>query len=204
MGIKGTVIVAPVVHHDALLGQHDEIMSYALDREIVDQLSVRIEALARGRSNLDDDQRRVERHRVGAQLASALNRRIGFADCVLVDDDPYAISEHCARQFSPSYRVSKRSRDRKLHQIVPHALGCHHQDLAIDQLVAPLRLSFRPSEELRYLHALLGQGNRHRSTSPNTISSEPSTAETSASMWPLQRKSIACRCAKPGARILHL
>ena len=25
----------------------------------------------------------------------------------------------------------------------------------------------------------------HRSTSPNTMSSEPSTAETSASMWPL-------------------
>src|SRR5262245_8523151 len=44
----------------------------------------------------------------------------------------------------------------------------------------------------------------HRSTSPNTISSEPSTADTSASMCPRQRKSIACRCAKPGALILHL
>src|SRR5580704_17447834 len=44
----------------------------------------------------------------------------------------------------------------------------------------------------------------HRSTSPNTISSEPSTAETSASMWPRHMKSIACRWAKPGARILHL
>ena len=43
-----------------------------------------------------------------------------------------------------------------------------------------------------------------RSTSPNTMSSEPRMAETSASMWPRQRKSIACRCAKPGARILHL
>src|SRR5438876_10554109 len=44
----------------------------------------------------------------------------------------------------------------------------------------------------------------HRSTSPNTISSEPRMAETSASKWSLQMKSIACRCAKPGARILHL
>ena len=31
----------------------------------------------------------------------------------------------------------------------------------------------------------------HRSTSPNTISSEPRMAETSASMWPRHRKSIA-------------
>src|SRR6185437_11733834 len=29
------------------------------------------------------------------------------------------------------------------------------------------------------------QGSSHRSTSPNTMSSEPSTAETSASIWPL-------------------
>src|SRR6185369_8654958 len=48
------------------------------------------------------------------------------------------------------------------------------------------------------------QSGVHRSTSPNTISSEPSTADTSASMWPRQRKSIAWRWAKPGARILHL
>ena len=43
----------------------------------------------------------------------------------------------------------------------------------------------------------------HRSTSPNTMSSEPRIADTSASMWPRLRKSIACRCAKPGARILQ-
>src|SRR5690349_24539336 len=44
----------------------------------------------------------------------------------------------------------------------------------------------------------------YRSTSPNTMSSEPRIAETSASRWPRQMKSIDCRCAKPGARILHL
>src|ERR1700674_90920 len=42
-----------------------------------------------------------------------------------------------------------------------------------------------------------------RSTSPNTMSMEPSTAEMSASMWPRQRKSMADRCGKPGARILQ-
>ena len=42
-----------------------------------------------------------------------------------------------------------------------------------------------------------------RSTSPKTMSREPRMAETSASMWPLHRKSIACRCAKPGARSLQ-
>ena len=44
----------------------------------------------------------------------------------------------------------------------------------------------------------------HRSISPNTMSSEPRIAETSASMWPRVKKSMACRCAKEGARILHL
>src|SRR5882757_2250421 len=47
-------------------------------------------------------------------------------------------------------------------------------------------------------------GWHQRSTSPNTMSSEPRIAETSASRWPRQMKSIACRWAKPGARILHL
>ena len=47
------------------------------------------------------------------------------------------------------------------------------------------------------------QRRPHRSTSPNTISSEPRIAETSASMWPRHMKSIAWRWAKPGARILQ-
>src|SRR4029077_7634461 len=44
----------------------------------------------------------------------------------------------------------------------------------------------------------------HRSISPNTISSDPMIAETSANMWPHVRKSMAERWAKEGARILHL
>ena len=44
----------------------------------------------------------------------------------------------------------------------------------------------------------------HRSTSPNTMSIEPRMADTSASMWPRVRKSIACKWANDGARILHL
>ena len=43
----------------------------------------------------------------------------------------------------------------------------------------------------------------HRSTSPNTMSREPRTAETSASMWPRQMWSMAWRWAKPGALILQ-
>ena len=42
------------------------------------------------------------------------------------------------------------------------------------------------------------------SISPNTMSSEPMIAETSASMCPRLKKSIACRWANEGARILHL
>ena len=45
--------------------------------------------------------------------------------------------------------------------------------------------------------------NAHRSISPNTMSSEPRMAETSASMWPRFIQSMACRCGKPGARILQ-
>ena len=43
----------------------------------------------------------------------------------------------------------------------------------------------------------------HRSTSPNTTSIEPTMAQTSASMWPFDMKSVAWRWAKPGARILQ-
>jgi hypothetical protein len=43
-----------------------------------------------------------------------------------------------------------------------------------------------------------------RSISPNTMSSEPMIAETSASICPRLKKSIACRWANDGARILHL
>src|SRR5215813_8176506 len=55
---------------------------------------------------------------------------------------------------------------------------------------APVSTSWRPS----------GQ----RSISPNTMSSEPMIAATSASICPRLRKSIACRWANDGARILHL
>ena len=43
-----------------------------------------------------------------------------------------------------------------------------------------------------------------RSISPNTMSSEPMIAETSASICPRLKKPIACRWANDGARILHL
>src|SRR3984957_14779704 len=67
----------------------------------------------------------------------------------------------------------------------------------------------RPFEILRRegeaRRLLLGEtAHAHRSTSPKTMSIEPKIAEISASMCPRERKSIACKCAKLGARILHL
>ena len=58
-----------------------------------------------------------------------------------------------------------------------------------------------PSPWWRYSAA---KRDGHRSISPNTMSSEPMIAATSPSMCPRVRKSIACKCAKDGARILHL
>src|SRR5262249_6828576 len=58
-----------------------------------------------------------------------------------------------------------------------------------------------PSPWWRYSASKL---DGHRSISPNTMSSEPMIAATSASMCPRVRKSIAERCANEGARILHL
>src|SRR5262249_38745227 len=43
----------------------------------------------------------------------------------------------------------------------------------------------------------------YRSISPKTMSIEPITATRSASMWPAHMKSVACRKANPGARILQ-
>ena len=43
----------------------------------------------------------------------------------------------------------------------------------------------------------------HRSHSPNTMSAAPSTAVTSASMWPFIMKSIACKWLNAVGRILQ-
>src|SRR5262249_24783582 len=71
-------------------------------------------------------------------------------------------------------------------------------------LLRPGEILFVEREILRLHFRWSKAANAHRSTSPNTISIDPRMADTSASMWPRQRKSMACRCAKPGARILHL
>ena len=74
-----------------------------------------------------------------------------------------------------------------------------------DLVLGPIEVLGREGEALGLQRGLGEAANGHqRSTSPNTMSSEPRIADTSASMYPLQRKSIAWRCAKPGARIWHL
>src|SRR6188474_605370 len=73
-----------------------------------------------------------------------------------------------------------------------------------DLFLRPGKVVLAEGEILRLQFGRSETPDAHRSTSPNTMSIEPRMAETSASMWPRVRKSIACRCAKPGARILHL
>src|SRR5690606_41598863 len=50
---------------------------------------------------------------------------------------------------------------------------------------------------------LLAQLLDHRSTSPNTMSSEPRMAESSASMWPRFIQSMACSERQHWAEILQ-
>src|SRR2546428_13864510 len=53
---------------------------------------------------------------------------------------------------------------------------------------------------LTFLPGAGARRDRHRSIAPNARASEPMIAETSASMCPRVRKSIACKCANEGAR----
>src|SRR5262249_2561556 len=105
--------------------------------------------------------------------------------------------------------------DRRFRQPAAMLFLCAPEQRNDRRLLAAFRIFgdflFRPGEirlvkgEILRLHFRGCKAtNTHRSTSPNTISIEPRMADTSASMWPRQRKSMACRCAKPGARILHL
>ena len=75
-------------------------------------------------------------------------------------------------------------------------------------LIAPQRRNAAATRRAGFLREGLGHTNAtagdQRSISPNTMSSEPRIAETSASICPRLKKSIACRWANDGARILHL
>src|ERR1700688_1071158 len=103
--------------------------------------------------------------------------------------------------------------DRLLRQPAAGLLLRPPQDRDHGGLLAAFRifgdLRFGPGQILgregKARRLLLGKAaHAHRSTSPNTISMLPRIAEMSASMWPRHRKSMACKWAKPGARILHL
>src|SRR5690242_19321777 len=94
----------------------------------------------------------------------------------------------------------------QLHR-APHELIVFLQD-ELKERISDLRLGDLETlcEIARHGRLVLREGRRchegcceshsneqfHRSTSPKTMSSEPRMADTSASMWPLQRKSIAC------------
>src|SRR5262249_23216431 len=148
----------------------------------------------------------------------------GLPGLVVVDDHCHAIGKNRARQAGPLYGVTECPKDRPFHQGVSCPLWRHRHDLSPHQLVAAARLGGRPGQELGDGHppgfGLRGHSTSipqfvvfqapgeparttYRSISPNTMSMEPRMADTSASMWPLLRKSMAARCGKPGARILQ-
>src|SRR6185437_10441334 len=61
----------------------------------------------------------------------------------------------------------------------------------------------REGEALGLIDRRIAGGPAHRSMLPNTMSIEPMIATMSASMWPLPMKSVLCRKAKSGKRILQ-
>src|SRR3546814_6866936 len=85
-----------------------------------------------------------------------------------------------------------------------HGAGLAAGRILRENLGDPALALRRPGEGRRLQSGLGDNLAAHRSISPNTMSSEPMIATVSASMWPLERKSMAARKAKPGARILHL
>src|SRR6266496_2015127 len=130
------------------------------------------------------------------------------------------ISEVKLRFFhSRRNTIGRSSSPYRPHRSLPHAAlirpysldACALETPAVQHRRGPGRLApeaaadaaqfQHPSPWWRYSAAKL---DGHRSISPNTMSSEPMIAETSASICPRVRKSIACKCANEGARILHL
>src|SRR5690606_26508780 len=71
-----------------------------------------------------------------------------------------------------------------------------------DRCLHPLLILGREGKRLGLL-GVKTTDSHQRSISPNTMSREPRIADTSASMCPLERKSMAARWAKLGARILQ-
>src|SRR6266404_8403307 len=97
-----------------------------------------------------------------------------------------------------------------LHRAAPNpepalgSAGLHPAQAAGRHRDKACRFSPRGSRSCSYLQCHLQTSGGQRSISPNTMSSEPMIAATSASICPRLKKSIACRCANDGARILHL
>src|SRR4029079_431070 len=99
----------------------------------------------------------------------------------------------------PAARLLLRAPEHRNNRRLLTALGIFR-----DLFLRPGKVVLAEGKILRLHFGRCEAADAQRSTSPNTNSIEPRMAETSASIWPRVRKSIACRCAKPGARILHL
>jgi len=77
--------------------------------------------------------------------------------------------------------------------------GCLFHQLEFGRLLNR-KIGWQCALRMRAIYAPASQ----RSISPNTMSSELMIAVMSASMCPRLKKSIACKWANEGARILHL
>ena len=165
-----------------------------------------------------------DQHRPVAVIGAAIEQRVIDVGGVLKQQLEFVfIGERAIEQLAPvAVAIGKREGRVRIQLDVDVARGQRPAQQIGAHIVAAMREVRRNlragrqrqrSRPLPQVGPLKGSGSavkldgrhrHHRSTSPNTISSEPRMAETSASRWPLQMKSIACRCAKPGARILHL
>jgi hypothetical protein len=118
------------------------------------------------------------------------------------------VSGECAQRSlhvrRPRRRANGTEQDRSRQSVDQPASGADAAIEKADQLLLDmLSLNMFCWGMLQMCLPRRGGRRHHRSTSPKTISSEPKIALTSASIDLRQRKSIAARCAKPGARILQ-
>jgi uncharacterized protein (DUF433 family) len=119
--------------------------------EVVEQLGSDIELRGGRRIHLYDDQRRGQNRRVQVLLDAALDGGVRFVRAVALDLDGHAVGEELAVETGSRHGIVERPANEILDLVVPRALRCHADRLAVDKLIAA-RLSLGPLQELRDRH----------------------------------------------------
>jgi hypothetical protein len=91
---------------------------------------------------------------------AAIDEGVWLVAGLVVDHDSKSIHKGLAGDAGAADRSIERKEGALLRLDVFRALWRHRNDLAADQLIAPVLLGFGPSEEFRHSHALDG-GNIH-------------------------------------------